>query len=234
MKRQLALIILVLSLLCLNLQGCATQAQLEAQNIVQQASIAMNEVNSCFDAINSTNTGEMIGQFLLRSIQDPKKMEKFIMDRYVNEAETKALLEYVDLEVKCRKLALEKWSQVHPDLAMVILTSFSDVDKARADLITKKITIAEYNKRSEERHQRFATQWRQTVQSIENRLQYAHLEEVNRRAAAMSNLGKALQEWGNRQQQLEQERKMLMINALSRPKHVNCTVIGNTISCSEF
>jgi len=234
MKRQPALIILMLSLLYLNLQGCATQAQLEAQNIVQQASIAINEVNSCFNALNSTNAGEMISQVLLRGIQDPKKLEKFTIDRHITETETKALLDYVDLEVRCRKLALEKWSQVHPDLAMVILTSFSEVDKARADLITKKITIAEYNKGSEERHQRFATQWRQTLQSIENRLQYAHLEEVNRRAAAMSNLGKALQDWGYRQQQLEQERKTLMINPLSRPKHLNCTVIGNTISCSEF
>ena len=129
---------------------------------------------------------------------------------------------------ECRKIALDGVSAMHPLYLATLVEYFSDGDRLWADAASGKLTWGKFN----EARQALTTQYRAKLTEADARvrgeLQEQHQFELEQRQRAAA----AMQQWAYQQQQLYQQQQM--VDAVNRPRMINCNYSGNTAQCSSF
>jgi hypothetical protein len=218
----------LLYFLTLFIHGCATRAQIQFQQIQQQAQETARISKACGEQAKASDVGKRLQRILIMSENDPAALEKMMIDRVASEAERRDFIDYNNMIQPCRTQLIEGYSKVHPLFVNFWAKSFAENDEMGLKIVKGDITLGEanawMNKITPLRRQAFFDAGRE----VDRQLQSAHVNELQHRAAA----GAALQQWSYQQQLLQQNQQI--IKTLNRPIQSNCYFIGNNVSCTSY
>jgi hypothetical protein len=208
--------------------GCATQAQHQYENITTQYNSAMSAMNSCFvPLLSSPAVRRLENKFILEN-DDPNTVQKLADKSYADDSDVKDIIEFSVIRKPCYKLAIEKFSLVHPEYVASLAKVFTEADIDLAMAVNRELEIGELNRRTLERVNRWQVEFGQISQRITSQLNQAHQYESQQRQKA----AQMLQTWAYQQQELYSQQQIL--NAINRPYVTNCHYVGNILSCTSF
>lgn len=210
------------------LAGCATQAQQKYKQLEMQIGSAFRSMNGCYQHVMETPTVHRLSEILSFDVNDPRTVEKLALKRFVTEQEAKDIIDFSVLRKPCNKLAIEKFSEIHPEYVASLAKMFSEADADLAKAINKELTIGDVNQRGDDRYNRWQAEFSQIGQRIESQLDQAHQYELTQRQIATQ----SLRTWAYQQQLLNNQQQL--INATKRPITTNCQYIGNILHCTQF
>jgi hypothetical protein len=128
----------------------------------------------------------------------------------------------------CRERLIEDTVKITPGFIPTMLQFYNASDLILVDLIQRKITWGEANKRRSANINKFMEKMQAVGYQIDRELAASNQAELAQRQAALN----ALSQWAQQQQVLMQNQQMM--NSLNRPVITNCTRIGNSIKCSSY
>jgi len=129
---------------------------------------------------------------------------------------------------ECRKIQLDGAAKIHPLVLLTTIETYSASDKLWADATSGRLTWGKFN---EGRRNVALDAQRKSIEAdaqITAQLQNQHQFELEQRARAAA----AMQQWAYQQQALQAQQQY--INAVTRPRTINCNYYGTTAQCSEF
>jgi hypothetical protein len=214
--------------LALFVGGCATQAQIQLQQMQQQTDEVDIRANACFQQARASDVGQRLLQILVGDESDTPALQKALINRVASEREKNDLIDFRTMQQPCRTQIIEGFSKVHPLLVNVWAKIFAENDEMVLKILKGEITIGDANawslKMSPLRLQAFTEVSMQINQELRN----AHAFELQQRAAAAL----SLQQWAYQEQLLQQHQQV--INSLNRPTYTNCRFIGNNVNCTSY
>lgn len=208
------------------LTACATQAQKQAQNLVNQVNYAKTEAEKCISQVQKKDVYTRVDQFLILSPNDPHAIEKMTIDRFATEGEKNDLLQLHSLLFVCRKEYLENLTKAHPDFAAVVANALAQSDENIVHIMKNEMTLGRANEEKNKILSAAQNKWNSVAANITQQLNSAHLSELQNRQRAAA----AMQQWSYQQQ---------LLNSLNRPVihapvTTNCHQFGNTINCQSY
>lgn len=212
----------------LTLSGCATQAQMQYQQMLTQSQHAQKVYVDCQKGAQGTETWARLNSTFVLEANDTNAIRKMAIGRSATAEEKADLMEYRTKLQPCRQQALEGFGMVHPLYVSMLARWFSENDDLLLKLIKDEITVGEANRLSENKRSERIHEDMDASTQVAQQLQAAHQYELQNRAAAAA----ALQQWSFQQQLLQQNQQM--INSLQRPAMTNCRFVGNQMYCTTY
>jgi len=206
--------------------GCSTGAQIEGARMINankekgdQVSACLGEVYSKPDYAHLETKLYLKGfQFPLQYLTDPSKPNKpEITDLYKL---------YNELQ-SCRKMALDGAATVHPLLVAALVDYYSEEDRSWIDAVKGNLTWGNFNEARRSAMNQFQDRTTQANMQVGAQLQNQHQFELQQRQQAVA----AMQQWAYQQKQFYQNQQA--INALNRPRTINCNYYGDTATCNS-
>lgn len=222
-------IILVLILIT----GCQTAAIKKARWIHSNMKAWNQGIKTCHENVEN----KPAYQSLFSRSPRPKNITPMHMaDTSIpTKEDVKNIIAVYNEDAQCRKQAIEGLSGIVPSLVPITVDAYRTADLVTADLIERKITWGEANKRKSAIQSDFQAKWQAEESRIKKELKMVHRAEIENRQAALHAVGNSLQEWGKQQQaQAERMQNQQLIDDLNRPRSTNCQIIGNTVQCTTF
>ena len=151
------------------------------------------------------------------------------------EEDVKNIIAIYNEESQCRKQNIEAVSRILPSFVGLLVDNYRANDLITADLIERKISWGEANKRrSDVYNDSKAKSWA-ALSRLDKELKMAHEAEIANDQAAIQALGNTLAEWRNQQQALaDRMQNQQLIDNLNRPRSTNCQIFGNTVQCTTY
>lgn len=210
-------IILVLILIT----GCQTAAIKKAMWIRSN----MNELNQRVNACHENVANKPAYQSLVSRLPSSKNITPMHMadTSKPNKEDVKNIIAFYNEDAQCRKQSIEGLSGIMPSMVPIIVNAFRGYDLVTADLIERKISWGEANKRRSDIYNDTMNNLRAEQSRVKEELKMSHSAEIANRQAALHAVGNSLQEW-SKQQQAQADRMQI----------TNCTVIGNTVQCTTY
>ncbi len=211
------------------LVGCATQAQKLSQQMTKTFDETSLKSAECYQKAEATNhDAYSLTEEILLSQNDPKALQKMLINGYLTESEKEDILVVRELESNCRVIALEGMANVHPNYVAYLSKWYAKADENTLALIQNKISIGEYNTIEHKDIAVRREKFNEVVTNINQQLNQSHGYQLSQRQAA----ARSLQQWSYQQQQLQQNQQM--INSINRPTTTNCRYVGSNISCTSY
>jgi hypothetical protein len=211
--------------ICISLlTACATQAQKQAQNLVNQLKYAQTEALTCTATIEKSDVYKRADQFLIMKPNDPDAIKKMTIDRFATDSEKDDLLQVHSLASVCRKQMLENLEKAHPDYAALMASFAAQNDEILVHIMKSEITLGKANEAKNKLFPEVEIEWNAVSKNITQQLDNAHQYELQSRQRAAA----AMQQWSYQQQ---------VINSLNRPPApvmTNCQQFGNSINCQSY
>lgn len=218
-----------LSLLLL-VVGCATQAQQRMNSMRQAFEEGKAQNRLCRDSMKSNPsvayTYENIA--IEEGSSSSNKYKLLASNQKLTKDMKQHFLSFLDENSKCRGVAIEGISKVHPSLLVVVVNSQRRIDTLFAKLLGNEITIGEFNRQLQDARGVFDREFTSAARDIENGIASDHNSEMQSRQQAAA----ALQNWSAQQQQMYQNQ--MLYNNLNRPKTTNCNMYGNSVNCTSY
>ena len=149
--------------------------------------------------------------------------------------DVKNIIAVYNEDAQCRKQTIEELSGILPSMVPIVVDGYRAYDLITADLIERKISWGEANKRKVDVYSDTMKNLRAEESRVKEELKMSHGAEIANRQAALHAVGNSLQEWGKQQQaQAERIQNQQLIDNLNRPRLTNCQLIGNTVQCTTF
>lgn len=222
-------IILVLILIT----GCQTAAIKKARWIYSNMREATQRVKICTEYIEN----KPVYQSLFNRLPRPKNITPMHMadTSKPTKEDVKNIIAVYNEDAQCRKQSIEDMSRIVPSTVPILVDGYRANDLVTAELIERKISWGEANKRRSDIYSDVQAKFRAEGSRVEEELKMSHSAEIANRQAALNAVGNSLQEWGKQQQaQADRMQNQQLIDNLNRPRSTNCQIIGNTVQCTTY
>ncbi len=210
--------------------ACASQAQMQYQQMNNQYLAALDATKSCFLPIMKLPVFERLSEEFILDDNDPNTVQKLANKDYVTDQEAEDLVNFSIIRKPCHKVMIEEFGKVHPEYVVSLARLFTEADADIASAINKERKIGEFNRRTLDRANRWQAEFTQIGQRITANLNQVHQYEMQQRQKA----GQALQTWAYQQQQLNNQQRMINAVNMRRPVTTNCSYVGYSIVCRSF
>jgi len=142
MKLFIALLAIVL------LAGCATSAENQTVQINQETKAVEQAYALCKGKVDSTIEAlRLSGSFVLGKNKTTNYLEKIADENYANDEQIADIHNYhADLTI-CRDMAIDGLQEFNAGYAVLVSEYFTEDDKITADVVEKKLTIGEANRK---------------------------------------------------------------------------------------
>jgi hypothetical protein len=142
MKPFIALLAVVL------LAGCATSAENQTVQMNQGTKAVKQAYALCKGNVDSTLAGMRLSEsFVLGKNKSSNYLEKIVDESYATDEQLVDIHVYhADLTI-CRDKAVDDLRDINADYAVLVSEYFTEDDKITADVVEKKLTIGEANKK---------------------------------------------------------------------------------------
>lgn len=213
--------------------GCQTAATRKATWIRTNLKESAQRSKECFEYIENKPAYQNLFSRLPRS-NKITPMQMADTSRPTAEDVTNIIAVYNE-DAQCRKLVIEDMSRIVPSFVPIFINAYRTQDLVTADLIERKISLGEANKRRSEIKSDTEAKLRAEESSLKQELKMAHSAEISNRQAIGLAVTDSLSEWGKQQQALaDRLQDQQLIDSLNRPKSTNCQVFGNTVNCTTY
>jgi hypothetical protein len=210
-------------LISILLAGCATQAQMQAEELQSSLNRITQEATACYQAAFSDPDVQILREktpLEVRTNSSPSLA--MLSDKsYISDAEADASFKLHAMVTPCRNKMVESLQQSAPMYVPVVVGHYVRSDETLVKLHNKEITWGQANEASQVEKYRYISESQAIDQKVAAGLSNAHSQEMAQRQAAAN----ALQNWAYQQQ---------VISSLNRTRYTNCTYIGGTMNCTTF
>ncbi len=145
-----------------------------------------------------------------------------------NDEDIEAIIAIHNELAPCRERAIEDLMKIIPGIVPIHIQSLHAMDLIFVDLIQRKITWSEANKRRVALRDDSTAKLQVAGVQLDRELVASHHAELAQRQAALD----ALRQWAYQQQVLRQNQQL--INSLNRLVITNCSNYGNSVRCSSY
>lgn len=230
--KAMCLISVILS--CLLITSCQTTAQRQGAAIRNGLQIAKQRADDCFQKIDGNPLYQNINQ---RLPSDPNQATPMQMadESIPTDEDVQIMISRNNESALCRGQFIEDHMQVVPSIIPFMTEYYYSCDLVAVDLIQRKTSWGEANKRRRGLAVKLQSQLRQAFGAIDQKLAVSHKAEIAQRQAAFD----ALQRWNEQQLALQQRNsQQYMQNVLqymqnSRTVITNCVRMGDTVRCTS-
>lgn len=212
--------------------GCQTTAQKQLSSIQDGLNNLKQEVNQCIQKVVSNPSFSEINNRYPIDIHANPTILQLSDGNYISDQETSKVVSAFNQITNCREIALKLTVDVLPGIIPNALEGFYAEDVLTSDLIQKKLTWGEYNKkRTTVRNDAYAKN-RLVMAQVMQELSKSHQAEVLQRQRAID----ALSDWAYKQQVLMQNQQLInsLNNSINRPVVTSCRQYGMSISCQSM
>ena len=142
MKPFIALLAVIL------LAGCATSIENKTMQMNQDTKVVEQAYALCKGKVDSTLTAMRLSEsFVLGKNKSTNYLEKITDENYATDEQLIDIHDYhADLTL-CRDKAVDGLQEVNADYALIVSEYFTKDDKITADVVEKKTTIGEANRK---------------------------------------------------------------------------------------
>lgn len=211
--------------------GCQTAAIKKAKWIHSNMQASTQQNKACIDNVTNNPAYGNLFSHLPRP-KDITPMHMADTSRPTKE-DVKNIIAIYNEDSQCRKEAIEDVSRIVPSLVPILVDAYRAYDLVTADLIERKISWGEANKRRSDVHSEAMKNLRAGMSRVVEELKMAHSAEISNRRAVINATADSLNEWGKQQQALaDRAQKQQLIDSLNRPRSTNCQTIGNMVQCT--
>jgi hypothetical protein len=208
--------------------GCATAAQQRAAQLRRDIPVVIAKSKSCSDAVDDKPNYLQVGyRTASKNLRTPT-LAQLTDDGLATDEETALIVDRHNDMAHCREQLIKELMNVESGVIPIMTTYWQMGDLVLADLITRKITFGEANKRRSALVNEQVAKLTEYGNQLDRNLAAAHNAEIQNRDAAFS----ALLQWSQQQQMLMQNQQML--NAINKPVTTNCYRIGNSVQCTSY
>lgn len=226
MKRNALLLVALFFVLA----GCATAAQQKAFEIRTNLQELLKRTAACVQNIRDNPVYQPLFAHMPKTdigILNPS-LAQLTDNGLPTEEEAKLLVASHKELTACRQRMIEDSMKAVPSTVPLLLQQFNQADSLTVDLLQRKITYGEANRKSSALANDFIARYQGALAELDRELQASHQAELAHRQAA----GQALLQWSAQQQALQQNQQL--INTINRPVMTNCTRMGNTVNCTSY
>lgn len=205
--------------------GCQTAAIKKAMWMHSNLKASNERVKVCLEQIENKSAY----QSLFSRLPRPKNITPMHMAETSKptKEDVKNIIAVYNEDAQCRKQYIEELSGIVATTVPIVVDAYRAYDLVTADLIERKISWGEANKRRSDIHSDATKNLRVEMSRLKEEFKMAHKAEIANRQAALHAVGDSLQEWG-KQQQAQAARMQ------NQQQLTNCVVIGNTVQCTTF
>lgn len=207
--------------------GCQTVAQRQATSIRENIQAVNQTLLACLQKIETNPAYQSITSHRPLGRLNPT-LPQLADNGVPSDEDVKVVIAIHNEGALCRERAIEDLIKIVPNVIPALVQSYHDGDLIMVDLIQRKITWGEANKRRLALKDQLIAKLQMISAQIDRELSVSHQAELAQRQAALN----ALSQWAYQQQVLMQNQQM--INSLNRPAITNCSSYGNSIHCSSY
>lgn len=207
-------LLVVMSLLStMALVGCETMtvAQQKWATTVSKLETGFTEQDACIDKAEADNPIDFSivrSQVTYLELSASNKVDLMSDSKKINDSQVTALKKFISALNPCRHALLA--SQVGTNVYRISFDYFNELDILYAKLLSKEITIGEFNKQKSQLVSQADNRAGNAVEDYRRTLMAEHNQEMN---------------------QLQQAAAFMQMN---RPVNTNCNQIGNLINCRSW
>ena len=200
--------------------SCATMAQRQAASIRQNWQLANKRATACLSQINANPDYQSLTEHTPPIGSEPS-LKQMIDERKPSDEDIKKIFKRHDEILICRKQILKDVYGFLPGLVPILTEAYYKSDLITADLVQRKISWGEANKRYMALEEKTKEKVSNFGQKLDKELAESNEAELARRQAAYN----AWMHWQQNQQ---------LINSLNRPVNTNCINFGNSTNCTSY
>ncbi len=208
--------------------GCETATQKHISTLTADIQASEQRAYACLQKIETNPAFLGISKHTPLSGRMTPNIQQLADDTIPTEEESKVIVALHNELSQCRARGIEDFMKTVPSLVSIFVPAYLEGDLITVELIKRKITWGEANKRKAAIKNETMTKGHAEVQRLHQAYARSHEAELQQRQAAMN----ALSNWAQQQQLLMQNQQF--INTLNRPVMTNCTGVGRSIQCTSF
>ena len=210
--KALAYLILVL------LAGCQTTAQKQMAHLRETQNLMAQNAQWCIQHIEANPTYQSLAVHISLNGNRPPSLQQLADNNYPDESEVKLLFSFHNDLIKCREQAIQALNASMPGAVPTLVAGYHAADLVTADLIQRKITYGESNKRIMALRDEYLVKLQTIGNQVDRELEQAHLQEIERQRQAMQS---ALMQWQ-------------YLNSINRPTTTNCITSNIGVNCTSY
>jgi hypothetical protein len=213
-----SLMFLLLSLMA----GCQTSAQRQSISIRENNKVASQKIRVCVHNIEINPAYQNIARhFPLNNFTNPT-LPQLADNGTPSDEEIKDIIKFHNEMERCRLQAIQDYMKFLPGIVPIAVRLYHKSDLVTVDLIQRKITWGESNKRRMILKDEYMESARAFTQQVSNELIVSHNAELQQRQAALN----ALAQYAYQQQILLQNDRLIeAINSSNSPSMRHCTLV---------
>lgn len=212
---------------CVLMCSCQTAAHRQSISIQEGSQTAQQKAKACFSKISANPAYQSFAQHMPLNGSVYPTLAQLADDNLPNDEDVKVIIALHNDMAPCRERLIEDTMKITPGFIPTMLQFYNGSDLIMVDLMQRKSTWGEANKRRSALINDFMAKMQVVGSQINSELAASNQAELAQRQAALNSLS----QWANQQQVLMQNQQM--INSLNRPVITNCTRYGNSINCSS-
>ena len=145
-----------------------------------------------------------------------------------SDEDVKNIIAYHNDLSHCRARGIEDYMQIAPSVIPIVVPSYYASDLVTVELIQKKITYGEANKKKQAIYLELMSKLQVEIDRLNREFSASYQAQMAQQAAAFN----VLSQWLYQQQILRQNQQL--INAINRPVITDCSRFGNSINCTSY
>jgi hypothetical protein len=214
--RKLAYVFLAIFLPAL-IASCQTMAQRQATSILKNIQMANQNLRICEHKIDINPAYESIAMH--RPFNGYPTLGQLADGGLPNDKDIRLLIALHNDHEPCRLQFIQDVMKTLPGFIPILVKSLHENGLITVDLVQRKITWGEANKRSLAAKDEFMAKQREFFSQLNRDLTASHEAELAQRQAALN----ALSQWTYQQQILRQRQEM--IDSANQPTMMHCTMV---------
>lgn len=189
------------------LMGCSSRAQMESDKLTAIFNKSNAESAICLTQLRSIPAAQIVNnEIIFYPADNPNKMTLLTSTVKITNQQSKALMEYMDANEKCRKELLANFATI-PQITAAYQRNYNANDIIFSKLLAREITIGEANRAVVEQRDKGKEDYMKTKAVIWSGLQQDHDREMR----AVQN----------------------MLNNMN-PRTTNCQTSGGYTNCTTY
>jgi hypothetical protein len=209
------------------LAACSTAAQRQSVQLTGKAIEAKEANKACLGEIAANPQYATIAKHIPLDGSQPT-LEQKADQSLATTQEVKAILAWRTDFTKCRQSYTEAVQGIAPAMVPALLEAQSASDAVWVKVVHRELAWGGALQQLSDIQAAVAAKGTQVAQEIQTDLQRQNQAELAQRQAALAAFGDAMQNAADSMQRQQ------MINAMNRPRTTNCSVFGNTASCTTY
>ena len=220
--------LIVVIFACVLISSCQTVTQRQVASIQEGSEAANKKIMACVSKIETNPAYQSIALHTPLNGQVNPTLAQLNDNGKPNDEEVQVIIAIHNEMAPCRERAIEDYMKIAPGIVPTIVHLYHESDLIAAELIQRKITWGEANKKSYALRVDYLAQIQVASVQLERDLAASHQGELAQRQAALNSLS----QWADQQQVLIQNQQM--INSLIRPVITNCSNYDNSTHCRSY